>query len=518
MLDEERWSLNHWTGRMCTSDKFGQKGKEDDFTTEMQNMLETLPNLGTKHLYNLEVLYVISYYSEWISLKILPDSIENLKNLRILDLSYNRLKTLPKSIGNLKNLEKLNLSENFDFSELPDSIGNLENLYTLILKKTNLRSLPESIGNLKNLEELNLSESYNFSELPDSIGNLENLHTLNFKKMNLRSLPESIGNLKNLEELNLSENRKFSELPDFIGNFENLHTLILKQMNLRSLPESIGNLKNLKELNLSDNFNFSELPDFIGNLGNLHTLNLKKMNLRSLPESIGNLKNLEELNLSESYNFSELPDSIGNLKNLYTLSLEQTNLKTLPESLGNLENLTSLSVSWYKESDNDNSDYQSRDAINESLKHWSCPAMEFNDDMKLVSLNLSGKNLKQIPLGVYMLNEKRKYLNSEDGYLYITPELRELDVSNNQLTKIPHLLNKLDQLEKLYIHNNPDLNHLPDFLWKRRNIRKLKIDGKLVKYLPNNAEVSLDDIYFKNKGKISDDQLSNETGPYTVYL
>ncbi|ORX86686.1 L domain-like protein [Anaeromyces robustus] len=289
--------------------------------------LKHLPNLGAKHLYNLEVLYVISYYSEWISLKILPDSIGNLKNLRILDLSYNRLKTLPKSIGNLKNLKKLNLSENFDFSELPDSIGNLENLHTLSLKKTNLESLPES--------------------------------------------------------------------------------------------------------------------------------------------------------------------------------------------LGNSENLTSLSVSWHMESVN--SHYQSRDAINESLEHWSCPAIEFDDDMNSVSLDLSGKNLKQIPLGVYMLSEKRKW-KSGYGYVYITPGLKELDVSNNQLTKIPHLLNKLDQLERLYIHNNPDLNHLPDFLWKMRSLRKLKIDGKLVKYLPNNAQVTLDDIHFKIKVKMSDDQLSNETGPYMVYL
>lgn len=274
------------------------------------------------------------------------------------------------------------------------------------------------------------------------------------------------------------------------------------------------------------------LPDSIGNLENLRILNLSYNDLETLPKSIGNLKNLEELNLSENNNFSELPDSIGNLGNLHTLSLKHTYLKSFPESLGNSENLMSLSVSWYRRYDS--SDYQCCDVFNGSMKHWSCPTMEFNSDMKSVSLDLSGKNLKQIPLGVYMLSEQGRWLNygcnsSSNRYVYIIPALKELDVSNNQLTKIPHLLKKLNQLEKLYIHNNPDLNHLPDFLWEMRSLKELKIDGKLVKYLPNNAQVSLNDKNFENvaldlaltknnRGKMSDDQLSNKTGPYTVYL
>ena len=62
----------------------------------------------------------------------LPDSIGELKELRILSLSSNQLKSLPESFQNLINLEKLHLSGN-KFQALPDWFGNLRNLCELNL-------------------------------------------------------------------------------------------------------------------------------------------------------------------------------------------------------------------------------------------------------------------------------------------------------------------------------------------------------------------------------------------------
>jgi len=127
------------------------------------------------------------------------------------------------------------------------------------------------------------------------------------------------------------------------------------------------------------------------------------------------------------------------------------------------------------------------------------------------NINLSKKKLKQIPFGIHFITE-----------------LNKLDVSGNQFTKIPHLLKKLC-LRTLYIHNNPNLNHLPDFLWSMPCLIELKIDGKLIKDLPKNAQFSLDKKSLEDKivdltltGKyergMSDQDLSNMTGPYTVHL
>ncbi|MBO7537096.1 MAG: leucine-rich repeat domain-containing protein [Alphaproteobacteria bacterium] len=331
------------------------------------------------------------------------------------------------------------------------------------------------------------------------------------------------------------------------------------------LPESIEALCNLKILNVCsftdrDNYVISRekiclrsLPDSIGSLTNLRILDLSSNDLCKLPDSIGNLKNLEELYLSRNYRFSKLPDSIGNLESLKILNLEGTNLGTLPESMGNLVNLENLSFSKatategphtygccrayeriYKiESD---SPYWYRDIIDRSLKHWSCPSLVSNNGKRdlensTLSLNLSGKNLKQIPFGIYMM-EARHGIDwchrPTEGYA--TPALTELDISNNQITKIPRLLGELRSLGKLYIHNNPNLNHLPDFLWKIYSLKELKIDGKLIRDLPESAKVSLEDkklenqdiidlaLTGKNNKKMSDEALAKKTGPYTVYL
>ncbi len=266
---------------------------------------------------------------------------------------------------------------------------------------------------------------------------------------------------------------------------------------LRSIPDTIGNLSNLRELDLSDN------------------------NLETLPESIGYLKKLEELYLSGNRNFRRLPDSIGDLENLETLELEETNLESLPESMGKLTKLSSFVISKFTEgygprgnpyykTEGYSSDWYYR-VVEQSISHWSLPPL----DVDKSSLDWSNKNLTQFPCCPSILAELK--------------ELRELDVSSNQLTEIPRLLGKL-WLEKLDIHNNPKLNHLPDFLWKMYYLKELKIDGKLIRDLPKKAKVSLKDkklenqdiieLLFagKNNVEMSDEALAKKTVPYTVYL
>ncbi|ORX84863.1 L domain-like protein [Anaeromyces robustus] len=342
-----------------------------------------------------------------------------------------------------------------------------------------------------------------------------------FKKT-LQTLPNSIEKLSDLRMLKVYSGynkEKYNYinlkvLPTFIENLNNLRVLDLYHNELLTLPDSIGNLKFLEDLNLSYN-NLSTLPDSIGNLKNLEDLNLSSNNLSTLPDSIGNLKNLEKLNLSHNHSFSELPDSIGKLKNLKILNLYSTNLKSLPESLENLINLEDILLKKYTYYCD--SQYYPKEwyysIIVKTFNHCSCtpPDSNYNTENNL-SLNLSGKNLKQIPFGIYMMNT-----------------LNVLDISGNQIIKIPPLLKKLTNLKKLYIQNNPNLNYFPDFLWEMKYLEELKIDGRLIKDLPLNANFNLNEIIEnkiiidltlagKNKNKLNDQELLNLTGPYTVYL
>jgi single stranded DNA-binding protein len=268
------------------------------------------------------------------------------------------IEMIPESIGNLTNLKVLHLYDN-ELTKLPESIGNLTNLTTLCLECNLLTKLPESIGNLINLTELNLSKNQ-LTALPESIGNLINLTTLrlggnggyyNGVKMQnqLTELPESIGNLTNLTWLDL-RNNQLTELPESIGNLTNLKKLYLNENQLTELPESIGNLTNLKVLDLNNN-QLTKLPESIGNLTNLTELYLNNNQLTELPESIGNLTNLTELHLYDN-ELTKLPESIGNLTNLTKLRLDREKLTKLPESIWKSINwtITDFSITPFRTS------------------------------------------------------------------------------------------------------------------------------------------------------------------------
>ena len=264
---------------------------------------------------NLELLDLSNYY-RFPKLTYIPEEVFELKQIKVLNLSYNKIKQLPESIGNLSNLTKLDLSKN-RLSYLPESIGNLSNLTELDLSKNQLSHLSESIGNISNLTKLDLSWN-KLTKLPESIGNLSNLIELNLRNNQLNYLPKYLGNLSNLTQLNLFSNQ-LTNLPESIGNLSNLKCLVLWANQLKKLPESLGNLSNLTKLDLESN-QLTHVPEIIGNLSNLTELDLENTQLTHVPEIIGNLSNLTKLDLQKNQ-LTKLPESLGNLSNLTNLNL-----------------------------------------------------------------------------------------------------------------------------------------------------------------------------------------------------
>lgn len=65
----------------------------------------------------------------------LPGEIRLLKNIKVLDISQNKLTGVPAEVGQLENLEVLNLSGN-PITGLPHELGNLKNLKVLDLTNT----------------------------------------------------------------------------------------------------------------------------------------------------------------------------------------------------------------------------------------------------------------------------------------------------------------------------------------------------------------------------------------------
>ena len=75
-----------------------------------------------------------------------------------ISLNYNMINLLPPSIGDLHQLRMLRLAHN-RLAALPPAIGGLVGLKGLFLDYNNLSRLPEEIGDLTALEDLNLEDN-----------------------------------------------------------------------------------------------------------------------------------------------------------------------------------------------------------------------------------------------------------------------------------------------------------------------------------------------------------------------
>lgn len=96
---------------------------------------------------------------------------------KVLNLSNQNLTKAPDYIFSQKDIVELNLSNNSINGALQSQIQNLQNLKVLNLSNNKFTGVPAEIGQLKKLEVLNLSNNQ-LTGLPYELGNLSNLKLL----------------------------------------------------------------------------------------------------------------------------------------------------------------------------------------------------------------------------------------------------------------------------------------------------------------------------------------------------
>ena len=136
-------------------------------------------------------------------------SLQSVANLRILDLSRNRLSgSIPASVGQCLALTTVNLANNRLTGNLPLSFGNLSALQSLDVSRNQLsETLPTYWGNLRQLQTLSLRANNFSGAVPLEIGRLSALTTMWLDSNSFTGLTDSVANLTALKRFSMANNR-----------------------------------------------------------------------------------------------------------------------------------------------------------------------------------------------------------------------------------------------------------------------------------------------------------------------
>lgn len=183
----------------------------------------------------------------------LPELFGNFSQLEELHLLGNHFEAFPLPICRLCKVEKLYM-DNCTLTKIPQEIQNLSSLVVVDFSYNSLGntgSFPDEFFNLPNLKDLYLIDCQ-LMELPPAVGNLKSLEGLRLGKNNLSKLPEELYNLTNLRKLS-AERNQISELSPRLGQLCNLKLLLIMENTLVTLPDEIKNLESCKHINVFDN-------------------------------------------------------------------------------------------------------------------------------------------------------------------------------------------------------------------------------------------------------------------------
>ncbi len=266
--------------------------------------------------------------------------------VRILDLSNQRLDEFPTSILSCTNIRKLLLNNTY-LASIPESIELLANMETFEFnhfEKPNLefKVLPNAIAQLKQLQNVGLIglPNLNWTGAMKSMQALAKLNNLAVMKNDFKALPAGIEKLTSLEQIWLGGNTAldprevFDKLPSIkqVGFGGSQYT---------ALPDNTGQAGELFNLWLSGNRLTSVVP-LLSN-PKLKSIALNGNQLMELPTGLTKLS-VEMLLLDNNpdLDWDKVVVELGAMPTLKRLDLSSNRLTKCPKALAKLSKLQVL--------------------------------------------------------------------------------------------------------------------------------------------------------------------------------
>ncbi|KAM5554366.1 hypothetical protein ABKV19_022641 [Rosa sericea] len=424
---------------------------------------------------------------------------QNLTGLETLDLSgINISSTVPNTLTYLSLLTSLTLDGCGLSGKLPGRIFKLKNLKVLDVSYNHALTgyFPDDYsGSSPDLMSLKLSYTSFFINLSSLIDKFPSLKELDVSSCNISEgpVPFSLGNLRDLIYLDLSSNKFNGQIPtSTLGNLTQLTYLSLSNNYFHgSIPQSLFSLMNLQTLGLDHN-NLSGTVEFqkFLNLQKLTDLDLSNNNLELLSESrfLNNattvLPKFEYLGLG-GCNIREFPDFLRSQEALFQLDLSGNKLQgQVPKWMWNTSTQT---LSYINISHNLLSGFEKTPAVLPRI-HLQYLDLSFNMFRELLLLPSTSI--------MYYNIANNKLTGQVSPMICNMTFLGYLDLSNNKLIgELPQCGRNFSvNLEYLNLGNNSFHGNLPQSYSNGSNLRMIDIShnnfhGQLPRSLANCASL-----------------------------